>query len=329
MISVRPYEINQVNNVIGHIVDQHPQSNSSILESIKNSASSSASFRRMACYAINKLTAADNYVPDDIYCFIDDALMISNDGSGYADPDLWSARLYETYLCLFRHQLYNFRYRIDSSTLSAMQLSFVGGNNYFLEDPFDNRYAGDGLCFSIDRTERENWFSSPAEKIVFLRGTRTIGGNIIWPATRGGFNSKRSKQFDDRIDVALFDIKNYYSNNSYKSFENNPDSSVAKQWRKWLDMFRDFETFSDFFCLTGSFVNDDYSIPNICSSNLEALTGYPDRITETTKSCSSFIADTLLKLVKNRTKKIYVEVFNMEESTFEEKWVKSICNLDD
>ena len=285
--------------------------------------------KRMFKYSINTIVKEANYTPQEIYCYVDDALLmvIKCDGSDYEDPDSSSVRLYETYLCLFKRQLPIYKKNIKSPTLlNDLQLDFVGSNKYFLSDSCDNRYAGDGICFSIGRAENENWFNSPIEKKLFLRGTRTIGGNIIWPANGYGFNSNRSSLFADRIDVALLDIKNYYSKKPYKAFENISNSRAAKQWREWLDIFQDFETFSDFFCLTGSFVNDDYSIPNICSSNLEALTGYPD---ETTKGCSSFIADTLLKLAKKRTKKIYVEVFNMEDSTFEEKWVKSICNLDD
>lgn len=103
---------------------------------------------------------------------------------------------------------------------------------------------------------------------------RRIGGQMVWPRNtkneepNNTINCKRAKligAISDRIDVCLYEIKNYledYSNKDYitlnEELKNSFETINAKKFFKFFK--NDFKEFCDRFKLVGSFVNDDYSI---------------------------------------------------------------------
>jgi hypothetical protein len=115
---------------------------------------------------------------------------------------------------------------------------------------------------------------------TFLQTTRTIGGHIVWPRWIGtpnkngqtgyefiedfkSINVSRGgeKGFYDRIDLTLFDLKEWYLERMCKlqfTYDKN---------KIWLEQFVDFKNFINFFKLD-CFVcveEEEYKIKNLCS----------------------------------------------------------------
>ena len=112
----------------------------------------------------------------------------------------------------------------------------------------------------------------------FLETTRTFGGHIIWPRWIGipkrkgeygyefisdfkSINILRGgeKGFYDRIDLTLFDLKEWYLEQTCKlklTYDKN---------KIWLEQFVDFEGFVNFFKLNDYVCKKEYKIKNLCS----------------------------------------------------------------
>ena len=127
--------------------------------------------------------------------------------------------------------------------------------------------------------------------VEWISSTRTIGGSFLWPMEKSTKNnviwdenpeyniiSGGSKYGDvryylqDRVDLKLFEVKDYYNSNSDK---NSILYSHILKWPNmvtWLDHFKNFDTYIDFFGFRinnnkDSFVNDDNDIVNIFSKD--------------------------------------------------------------
>lgn len=105
----------------------------------------------------------------------------------------------------------------------------------------------------------------------FLKATRTIGGHILWPRwikvgnndfigtsinnAKGG-----SKGFYDRIDLTLFDLKKWYSSEQQCKLE-----FVFDKNKFWLQLFKNFECFIEYFHLNSVINKEDLSIRDLTS----------------------------------------------------------------
>ena len=153
----------------------------------------------------------------------------------------------------------------------------------------------------------------------FLETTRTFGGHIIWPRWIGipkrkgeygyefisdfkSINILRGgeKGFYDRIDLTLFDLKEWYLEQTCKlklTYDKN---------KIWLEQFVDFEGFVNFFKLNDYVCKKEYKIKNLCSyhegDKFKYLTSndvYPTSIPREEIGYSKF-ADASVYLTKKR-----------------------------
>lgn len=153
----------------------------------------------------------------------------------------------------------------------------------------------------------------------FLETTRTFGGHIIWPRWIGvpkrkgeyGYEFIRDfksinifrggeKGFYDRIDLTLFDLKEWYLEQTCKlklTYDKN---------KIWLEQFVDFEGFVNFFKLNDYVCKKEYKIKNLCSyhegDKFKYLTSndvYPTSIPREEIGYSKF-ADASVYLTKKR-----------------------------
>lgn len=103
----------------------------------------------------------------------------------------------------------------------------------------------------IDKYEDKD---KAAEQVVkWIAMSRTIGGSFLWPesfhklynARRGGkITSDRQYYIQDRVDLTLWEIKNWYSGKG--------ENDILERWReanleRWLGHFKSFETYIDYF----------------------------------------------------------------------------------
>lgn len=129
----------------------------------------------------------------------------------------------------------------------------------------------------------------------FLKVTRTFGGHIVWPRWIGvpkdgelkcidkfiSINQSRGgeKGFYDRMDLFLFDLKEWYLEQKCKL------QSAYDKNKIWLEQFVDFIGFIDFFNLNDYVFSSDYTVKNHCSfsegklfSQLSSNDVYPSTI---------------------------------------------------
>lgn len=96
--------------------------------------------------------------------------------------------------------------------------------------------------------------------------SRTIGGSFLWPRpfyddynrNRGGkFTSNRRYYIQDRVDLTLWEIRDWYNSMHEHTTILKRCEKEASNLRAWLSHFRDFKTFVEFFCF-GDFVDTDH-----------------------------------------------------------------------
>ncbi|MBP9001231.1 MAG: hypothetical protein KBG05_04160 [Lachnospiraceae bacterium] len=107
--------------------------------------------------------------------------------------------------------------------------------------------------------------------------TRTIGGSFLWPKVKcrrnwqSSYNLNRgvSSYIEDRVDLTLYEIKEFYDEYVYKKEASDLKDKLknkgsillrdsdAEAIYNWLSIFKDFKTYVDFFCFN-DFVNEEY-----------------------------------------------------------------------
>ncbi len=99
----------------------------------------------------------------------------------------------------------------------------------------------------------------------WIATSRTIGGSFLWPTpfyydynpARGGkITSSRRYYIQDRVDLTLWEIKNWYEKSNENTIlqRNNKDNSNLIIW---LEHFVDFDTYVNFFCFEAFIQKND------------------------------------------------------------------------
>lgn len=118
-------------------------------------------------------------------------------------------------------------------------------------------FSTDGICgwkilFDIN-DGKKNWL----EEYKIIRGSKY--GEFIWPSDRSNgnqtINQQRSIYFGDRIDLTIYDIKRYLTNQNTKmSFE-------SQSTKEFFDNYKNkFKKFCDDYGIKGKFVNEKYEV---------------------------------------------------------------------
>lgn len=113
--------------------------------------------------------------------------------------------------------------------------------------------------------------------IKWISRSRTIGGSFLWPIQfwknynrqRGGkIDSNRQFYIQDRVDLTLWEIKNWYSGNGMNDILERCKESNLEQW---LGHFKNFETYVTYFMFK-NFVSSDksYNPINIITGKSDA-----------------------------------------------------------
>lgn len=154
-------------------------------------------------------------------------------------------------------------------TIFSDQFGFSAPNNNK-----DKKYPYD--IYAIISDYNKATLEEIADYIYFAR---TIGGSFLWPIDGGkGYNKRRggkktSKGYyiEDRVDLTLLEIKNYYEGNNNSIYLKN---YLSNDMKEWFDHFGTFEIYVDFFILN-SFVDKNYMpIPLVKNSkDIDLLNG--------------------------------------------------------
>lgn len=126
--------------------------------------------------------------------------------------------------------------------------------------------------------EHENKDKAIKHVIKWISMSRTIGGSFLWPRPfydeynlqRGGkITSNRRYYIQDRVDLTLWEIKNWYSGNGkYDILERCREINLEN----WLGHFGSFETYIDYFMFKSEsdFVDKSYNPINIITGKSDA-----------------------------------------------------------
>lgn len=98
---------------------------------------------------------------------------------------------------------------------------------------------------------------------------------IFFPCEVGGINTSRARAFWDRIDHALFDLKNYFGDRRTECY-------LAKAYnrpitKKWLDGMGSFENIVDWWGVKGIFTDSDYNVYDLEMNAGESINDYRSR----------------------------------------------------
>lgn len=212
------------------------------------------------------------------------------DAKDYNDPDACCQELYDDLLELYR----------DKFEKLGFKLSKNDGEYILWMDKDDMSYTMSSDFIGPSRASARETGMTGAEVGEYLRKTRVIGGHTLWPVQyredsrntilltgRGGtINTQRggNKGFCDRIDCTLQDLKNFYAsihghNVEYKI-------KAFDKYKKWLQLFDNFESFINFFYLN-DFCDSDYRVYDLKSYDLAEDT-YDAFVSEDYKEISYF-----------------------------------------
>lgn len=149
---------------------------------------------------------------------------------------------------------------------------------YLRSDQFGFSAPKNGRCYPYDLyiKKHENKDEAIEQVIKWISMSRTIGGSFLWPRQfwknynreRGGqINTTRKYYIQDRVDLTLWEIKNWYSGHGV--------SDILERCREinleqWLGHFKNFETYVTYFMLD-KFVSSD----GLCNP-INIITGKSD-----------------------------------------------------
>lgn len=218
----------------------------------------------------------------------------------YCDPDqTYQKKYYPRFFKDMESFLKKQEKNLKSALENEFEYKFVEGEGIEVcgQDKEGNRIRfylrSDQLGFSAPSNEKSHPYdlyimkSKDTKKAVenvaeWVAGTRTIGGSFLWPRpfydeynpARGGkFTSNRRYYIQDRVDLTLWEIQNWYRKKTEspdsilkrkeEGFKNKSDRESNLD--KWLGHFSNFETYISFFCFD-EFVNrnnDEIEIADI------------------------------------------------------------------
>lgn len=193
------------------------------------------------CY-LNDAVGIENFRAED-YAIYDEDLVCdvraTIRGKCYKDPDIVSQKLYKDEVEVWGRGQYFFKeeqgiYRIVDCDGNRYSSDYIGPSRYWAHK------AG----------------ISNEEIGAFLKVCRTIGGHIFWPVHRGNtINFARGGKSGvyDRIDLTLFELKNYYaekeaafSNKLFNAFGQTAERDWLKGTLKEFDSFLERFDMQDF-----------------------------------------------------------------------------------
>lgn len=165
-----------------------------------------------------------------------------------------------------------------------------------------------GRCYPYDLYIKEHGNKDEAieQVIKWISRSRTIGGSFLWPIQfwknynrqRGGqINTTRRYYIQDRVDLTLWEIKNWYSGNGMNDILERCKESNLEQW---LGHFKNFKTYVEFFKYESfvKFVSSDnsYNPINIITGKSDA----PVREAAITESMEFTSLEKMLKTLNNK-----------------------------
>lgn len=95
---------------------------------------------------------------------------------------------------------------------------------------------------------------------------------FFFPREINGINTSRAIAFGDRIDVTLFDLKNYFSKRKCRL----SDNYKLPKTSEWLSQLGNFENLAEWYGIRGIFVDDNYEVFDIEKGGNSILKGYAD-----------------------------------------------------
>lgn len=229
-----------------------------------------------------------NYFNDVNFDYLDKAFNLEN----RVDTDKKSAKLYDSFYHCFFENFYKYPTRKKNIKISSWKTKDDFGYSFYVEDCDDNYkqshilsmdYIGPSIFQAKDIAEMTD-----DEIKSFLKISRTLGGHIVWErglGTKQTVNQAKggSKGVVDRIDWTLLLLKIWYESGTDKTIlfskvktlirleekeqivlkDINRINEIVESFeasKDWLRLIGDFKSFSDFFKLTGSFVDKQYDV---------------------------------------------------------------------
>ncbi len=150
--------------------------------------------------------------------------------------------------------------------------------------------------------------------IEWISRSRTIGGSFLWPiqfwnnynGQRGGkiYSDRQLYYIQDRVDLTLWEIKNWYSGNGMNDILERCKESNLEQW---LGHFKNFETYVTYFMFK-NFVSSDKSY-----NPINIITGKSDAPVREAAITESMEFDSLKNMLETLNIKIVERSFEMTE----------------
>ena len=183
------------------------------------------------------------------------------DDAGGMDPDIYSPKLREDLLFLYRKPLPN-------GTLFDLQ---KGQDNTYDYLNFNGwRFGSDSISNTYTHQKNYQWMMKELEKEDFYQELineyraidYTIGCHILFPKNNNLSNPKSwsinqergiNPKICDRFDLTLECIRRFYQD------EESPLYDKFKENKYFFDLFENFEHYVDFFYLNDLLINNNYS----------------------------------------------------------------------
>ncbi len=133
--------------------------------------------------------------------------------------------------------------------------------------------------------EKSKTFEGYCNVARWIAETRTLGGSFLWPyggraiqcnQTRGGRVGTNARYYiQDRVDLTLLEMKHFYDAADYPNdrlrryYYVRAEENKVLPMGKWLEHFKNFETYVEFFCFM-DFVDPKTGFPyNLLSENMQ------------------------------------------------------------
>lgn len=242
-------------------------------------------------------------------------------GKSYQDPDEKSLKLYEDLSQYYnksytpsKHQIVSKEIKKRANATNSwyeLVVAIKDGQNTIAQIGLGADYIGPSVYWAYNSGLCNEQIET------FLMYTRVFGGHIIWPRWIGITNPNGKLNFVenfetinvcrggekglyDRFDLTLFDLNEWYLGNTCYL------NSVFNKNKFWLDLFEDFNGFTNFFNLSSFIQSGNEGIKNICDSydnnffnSLSTLTVYPPSIPLTNISYQRY-SNSLSSLISTR-----------------------------
>lgn len=208
---------------------------------------------------------------------------------------------------------------------------------YLRSDQFGFSAPVNEKCYPYDLyiMKRKNKDKAIEQVIKWISMSRTIGGSFLWPKLfyknynpqRGGtINFKSRYYIQDRVDLTLWEIKDWYSTQNEREVIMERQSILKRcnkekpDLEQWLMHFGDFETYAKYFMFDESqFVDKSYNPINIITGKPDAPIGEENGKNPEPKITKSMKLDDLENMLNTLNEKIVKRSIKMTEIIDKEK----------